>query len=131
MTWIFIHPWCDGNISKYECLMSPTYWILKGNLKIIFYPYFYFTPLSPVSTYTYPSKPIAKVHNQHRLNTRLSKTSFTFNYWISSSSIKRLSSDFPGGPMAKTLHSHGRGPGFHPWSGNWIPYAAIKRFHML
>ena len=23
--------------------------------------------------------------------------------------------DFPGGPMAKTLHSQGRGPRFHPW----------------
>ena len=24
----------------------------------------------------------------------------------------------PGGPVAKTLHSHCRGPGFDPWSGN-------------
>ena len=23
--------------------------------------------------------------------------------------------DFPGGPVAKTLCSQGRGPGFHPW----------------
>ena len=26
--------------------------------------------------------------------------------------------DFPGGPVAKTLHSQCRGPGFNPWSGN-------------
>ena len=26
--------------------------------------------------------------------------------------------DFPGGPVAKTLSSQGRGPGFHPCSGN-------------
>ena len=26
--------------------------------------------------------------------------------------------DFPGGPVAKTLHSQCRGPMFHPWSGN-------------
>ena len=25
--------------------------------------------------------------------------------------------DFPGGPVAKTLCSQGRGPEFHPWSG--------------
>ena len=26
--------------------------------------------------------------------------------------------DFPGHPVAKTLHSQGRGLGFTPWSGN-------------
>ena len=26
--------------------------------------------------------------------------------------------DFPGGPVAKTLNSQCRGPGFDPWSGN-------------
>ena len=26
--------------------------------------------------------------------------------------------DCPGGPVAKTLHSQCRGPGFDPWSGN-------------
>ena len=26
--------------------------------------------------------------------------------------------DFPGGPVAKTLHSQCRGPRFDPWSGN-------------
>ena len=26
--------------------------------------------------------------------------------------------DFPGGPVAKTLPSQYRGPGFNPWSGN-------------
>ena len=26
--------------------------------------------------------------------------------------------DFPGGPVAKPLHSESRGPGFDPWSGN-------------
>ena len=26
--------------------------------------------------------------------------------------------DFPGGPVAKTLPSQGRGAGFDPWSGN-------------
>ena len=26
--------------------------------------------------------------------------------------------DFPGGPVAKTLCSLCRGPGFNPWSGN-------------
>ena len=26
--------------------------------------------------------------------------------------------DFPGGPVAKTLRSQCRGPGFDPWSGN-------------
>ena len=37
--------------------------------------------------------------------------------------------DFPGGPVAKTLCSRGRGPGFNPWSGNQIPHAAAKSSH--
>ena len=32
--------------------------------------------------------------------------------------IKTLSRDFPGGPVAKTLCSHAGGPTFDPWSGN-------------
>ena len=34
--------------------------------------------------------------------------------------------DFPSGPVTKTLSPQGRGPGFHPWSGNWFPHAATK-----
>lgn len=34
--------------------------------------------------------------------------------------------DFPGGLMTRTPHPQGRGPGFHPWSGNWIPQDAAK-----
>ena len=37
--------------------------------------------------------------------------------------------DFPGGPVAKTLHSQCRGPGFNPWSGNWILHTATKQSH--
>jgi len=29
-----------------------------------------------------------------------------------------ISRDFPGGPVAKIPHSHGKGPRFNPWSGN-------------
>ena len=32
--------------------------------------------------------------------------------------LKTMSGDFPGGPVAKTLHSLCRGPVFDPWSGN-------------
>ena len=32
--------------------------------------------------------------------------------------VKILARDFPGGPVVKTPHSHFRGPGFDPWSGN-------------
>ena len=38
--------------------------------------------------------------------------------------------DFPGGPVVKTPGSQCRRPGFNPWSGNWIPYAATKRMHI-
>ena len=31
--------------------------------------------------------------------------------------------------MAKTLRSQCRGPGFDPWSGNWIPHATKKTQH--
>ena len=34
--------------------------------------------------------------------------------------------EFPGGPVAKTLYSQCRGPGFNPWSGNWIPHVTTK-----
>ena len=34
--------------------------------------------------------------------------------------------DFPGGPVAKTLHSQCRGPGFNPWLGNYMPHATTK-----
>ena len=37
--------------------------------------------------------------------------------------------DFPGGPVAKTLHSQCRGPRFDPWSGNNIPHATSKGLH--
>ena len=41
-------------------------------------------------------------------------------------SIIRHYREFPGGPVAKTLYSQCRGPGFNPWSGNWIPQATAK-----
>ena len=36
---------------------------------------------------------------------------------LRNNSIKKIR-DFPGGPVAKTLHSQYRGPGFDLWSGN-------------
>ena len=42
-----------------------------------------------------------------------------------SSRIRKLA-DFPAGPVAKTPHSQCKGPGFDPWTGNWIPHAATK-----
>ena len=32
--------------------------------------------------------------------------------------IRNYCWDFPGGPVAKTLHFQCRGSGFNPWSGN-------------
>ena len=37
--------------------------------------------------------------------------------------------DFPGDPVAKTLHSQCRGPKFGPWSGNSIPYDTAESLH--
>ena len=39
---------------------------------------------------------------------------------------RHLLQDFPGGPVAKTLHSRCRGPGFDPWSGSYIPQASTR-----
>ena len=36
---------------------------------------------------------------------------------------------FPGGPVAKTLCCHWRGPGFDPLLGNWVPRATTKSLH--
>ena len=35
------------------------------------------------------------------------------------------------GPVAKTLHSQGRGPRFDSWLGSWIPFATIKSSHIV
>ena len=35
--------------------------------------------------------------------------------------------DFPGSPVAETPHTQCRGPGFHSWSGNWIPKKKKKK----
>ena len=37
-----------------------------------------------------------------------------------------LMRNFPCGPVAKAPRSQCRGPGFNPWSGNWIPHATTK-----
>ena len=37
---------------------------------------------------------------------------------IEADDIKKRWRDFPGGPVARTLHSQCRGPRFVPWSGN-------------
>ena len=34
--------------------------------------------------------------------------------------------DLPGGAVVKTPHSQCRGPGFDPWSGNYIPHACCN-----
>ena len=34
--------------------------------------------------------------------------------------------DFPNGLGAKTPYSQCKGPGFYPWSGNWVTHAATK-----
>ena len=34
--------------------------------------------------------------------------------------------DFPDGLVAKTPYSQSKGPGFYPWSGNWVLHAATK-----
>lgn len=38
---------------------------------------------------------------------------------------------FPRGPAAKSLSSQCRGPGFEPWSQNYIPYAATRSLMAL
>ena len=38
--------------------------------------------------------------------------------------------DFPGGPVVKTVYSQCRGTGFYPWSGNKIPHATTKTWHI-
>ena len=48
---------------------------------------------------------------------------------LSQEELKGATWDFPGGPMAKTLLSECRGPGFQPWSGNESPHAIPKSFH--
>ena len=39
---------------------------------------------------------------------------------------KNFSGDFPGSPVDKTLGLQCRGPGFDPWSENYIPHATTK-----
>ena len=48
--------------------------------------------------------------------------------WDNPTHLKSQCWDFPSVPVAKTLHSQCRGPGFDPWSGNLIPHAANKSY---
>ena len=42
--------------------------------------------------------------------------------------ILKISEDFPGGPVVKTLHFHCRGRGFDPWSGKFrMPGGVAKK----
>ena len=43
--------------------------------------------------------------------------------------LEKLSKGFPGGPVAKTAGSQCRAPRSDPWSGNYIPHAAINTWH--
>ena len=40
------------------------------------------------------------------------------NKWFQLVQKATILGDFPGGPVAKTLSSQGRGPGYDPWSEN-------------
>ena len=40
-----------------------------------------------------------------------------------------ISSNFPAGPVAKTLHSQCRGPMFNPWSDKMTPHATTKSLY--
>ena len=40
--------------------------------------------------------------------------------------VKTHLREFPVGSEARILSSACRGPGFDPWSGNWLPHAATK-----
>ena len=42
---------------------------------------------------------------------------------------KQAGMDFPGGPVVKTQSSQCRGPGFNPWSGNYVSHAPAKTWH--
>lgn len=43
--------------------------------------------------------------------------------------VNKQGGDFFGGPVAETPHSQCGGPGFDPWSGNWIPRTTTKTQH--
>ena len=43
--------------------------------------------------------------------------------------IKNKYRDFFDGPVTEIPCSQCQGPGFYPWSGNWIPHATTK-IHM-
>ena len=51
----------------------------------------------------------------------------TQNSWSDTNCCRMT--DFPGGPVAKTLSSQGRGSGFHTWTVNYIPHNTIKSLH--
>ena len=49
-------------------------------------------------------------------------------HWKGKQGVER---DFPGGPMAKTPGSQCMGPGFNPWSENWILHDTTERLRVL
>ena len=42
--------------------------------------------------------------------------------------LECLAWDFPGGPVADTLHSQCRGPGFNPWSENYVHMLKLRDY---
>ena len=52
-----------------------------------------------------------------------------FNKAFVKHSLRTYSGGFLGSPVAKTLYSLGRDPGFNPWLGNNTPRANTKGLH--
>ena len=64
---------------------------------------------------------IAKTQKQPKypsINEWIKKIWFIYTMEYYSVIKKERNSDFPSGPVAKTLHTQCRGPGFDPWLGN-------------
>ena len=68
------------------------------------------------------------IYKIHKVLIQLNSKKKLIKKWAEELDIfpKKTHRDFPGGPVVKTLCFQCRGPGFDPWSGNWILHAATK-----
>ena len=72
-----------------------------------------------------PQKPLGRVYFSFWFRFPFSLPPFPTTYKTDKGRIVWVG-DFPGGLAAKTPHSQGRGPRFHPWSGKQVPHAVTK-----
>ena len=123
---------------RHHCIPASEFCSCRSTCPVLYLPviFFSFSPSLPpwmAASFPFPPSPASYVLFSPKCNwsfvlvlcqiqKELSMDSSYVEFAFENRSLK----DFSGGSVAKTLRSQCRGPGFNPWSGNWIPHATAK-----